>query len=264
MMSIVKWLERLSLDAVLVALCWCAALGSAVDKMAGPAGFAVLAMATWLAYVADRLWDVRPGTTTPVSERHLYYKNNYKAFFAAWLVLFVVAVLLAWNCLPARQFIEGWWLVFAVVLYLWLISRVQDFSRRLLLKRVLVPVLFTSGVAWMAESWMTPSGLAATAVLLVASLGNVLLISCQENRGNDLPPWVSRFAGAALVLHLVLGNGLLLVDWKCALAALYAGAVYYVLFIRIRTAGVAMIRMWTDATLADAALIILLLNVLLG
>ena len=264
MKRLVKWMERLSLDAVLVAVCWCASLGAAAGDMPDVGTFAILALAVWLAYVADRLWEVRPGRSGPSTDRHSYYQNNYTAFRSLWLVLFPLGAILGYLLLPQWQFLGGWVLVALVGLYLWIIGRTDDFSRRLLLKRTLVPLIFTGGVTWMAAGWTTVQGLAATGVLLFTSLANVLLISLQENRREGGPPWLGRLTGISLFLLLVVANGLLPLDWMIGLAALYAVGVYFVLYIRIRAAGVGMIRMWVDAALLDAGLIILILKLWLG
>ena len=80
-MMVFKWLERLSLDAVLVAVVWGLALGGK------GMGLIVLGLATWLTYVADRLWEVRPGKPVPQTDRHSYYKSNYTVFRTVWLAV---------------------------------------------------------------------------------------------------------------------------------------------------------------------------------
>jgi hypothetical protein len=65
-----------------------------------------------------------------------------------------------------------------------------------------------------------------------------------------------------MVLLVLAGNGALLIHWPVGIAALYCALVYFVLLLRIRERGVELIRLWTDATLADGAILILILQYL--
>ena len=256
----IKWLERLSLDAVGVALLWGGALGMLGGHSLRAGDWIVLALATWLTYVADRLRDAAPGRETPLTDRHLFYERHRKVVSLWWLGLFALVFLAAVILLPVWKLLWGWTLVVGIAGYLWFLGQPLGFSQRLLLKRICVPLIFTLGVGWIAESWRTPEGLLASAVLLAGALANVLLISYQENRDKELPAWLPRLLGGALLGLLVLGNGALLVRWSIGVAALYCAVVYFVLFIRIKAQGVGMVRMWCDAALADGAILILLIE----
>lgn len=260
MFTLFRWLERLSLDAVIVAVLWALALEAGQGAVDGGT-LVVLCLATWLTYVADRLRDAAPGRTVPLTERHLYYRDHYRQFRTAWLAAFPVAVLLAFLFLPLWKVLWGWVLVGVVLLYLYLLGRIRNPGSRLLLKRLAVPLIFTGGVAWMAESWRTPEGWCGTAVLLLGALANLFLISCQESGEEERPVWLPRSLGAAMILLVLAGNASLAIYWPAGAAALYCAAVYYVLFLRIKVREVEMIRMWADATLMDAAIILLILQI---
>ena len=60
MRKLVRWLERLSLDAVIVAVVWGLALGKDTGNPGLLVSIVILGCATWLTYVSDRLWEVRP------------------------------------------------------------------------------------------------------------------------------------------------------------------------------------------------------------
>jgi len=258
---LVKWLERLSLDAVVVAVVWGIGLAQAAGRPMGIGTAMVLAMATWLVYVADRLRDVGPGKVTPKTDRHLYYDRHYKPFGLAWLGGFAVVILLAVAVLPPWKILWGWVLVLGIVWYLWKLGKDLGAGQRLLLKRTAVPLLFCLGVAWMAESWRTPEGWCGTAVLLLGALANLLLISCQESGGENRPAWLPRALGISMILLVLAGNASLAVYWPAGVAALYCAAVYYVLFLRIKVQEVEMLRMWVDAALMNAAIIVLILQI---
>jgi hypothetical protein len=254
--------ERFSLDAVFVAVLWCVALWQVAGVGMDEGSLLVLTLATWLTYVADRLRDTAPGKAVPDTCRHLYYRDHYKAFRKAWLGTFPLTVLLAFVFLPMWKFLWGWVLVALILVYLHLLGRMKVASHRLLLKRLAVPLIFTVGVGWMAEGWRTMEAGAALLVLFFAALVNVLLISQAEAKGEASPVWLPGLTGGAMVLLVLAGNGALLIHWPVGIAALYCALVYFVLLLRIRERGVELIRLWTDATLADGAILILILQYL--
>lgn len=178
-----SWLERLSLDAVLVAVVWALALGGGAHII----GVEVLALATWLTYVADRLWEVRPGREAPRTDRHLYYQRHYKTWRILWLAGFVFVVGLALVGLPVWKWAGGWLIVALVAIYLYFLGKDLGARKRLLLKRTVVPLIFVAGVGWMAESWRTPETCLGTAVLLAGALVNVILVSTWESAEGALP-----------------------------------------------------------------------------
>lgn len=255
-----RWLERLSLDAVFVAVLWGMSLGAAAGGMPPPGELGVLAMATWLTYVADRLRDVRSGRPVPLTDRHLYYQNHYNEFRGAWLAGFLVVVPAALLMLPAWKFAGGWVLVGGILLYLWLVGKIRAASARLLLKRTAVPLIFTLGTAWMAEAWRTGAGLATAAVLLAGALANVLLISRREADPETAPGWLSPAAAGSVGLLALACLAAFPFHWPAGVAALYGTAVFAFLLNRIRETGLDHIRMWADAALADMAILFLLLE----
>ncbi|MGC9450433.1 MAG: hypothetical protein ACP5I4_03210 [Oceanipulchritudo sp.] len=258
--SLTRWLERLSLDAVMVALLWGLALEEVSRRQLRMGDILVLSLATWLTYVADRLRDAGSDRETPQTDRHLFHERNRKPISLIWLALFALSFLIAVILLPVWKLLWGWVLVMAIVAYLWVLGQRLSSSRRLLLKRIAVPLIFTAGVCWMTESWRTREGILASLVLLAGALANVLLISYQENRDKGYPPWLPRALGGSLFGLLLLGNGFLLLHWPFGVAALYGAAVYFILLLQVKARGVEWIRLWVDATLADMAILILVLE----
>lgn len=258
-MTVLKWLERLSLDAVIVALLWAGAVGMLAGHTLRTGDWLVLTLATWLTYVADRLRDAGPGREAPQTDRHRFHERHRRRISLVWLALFAFAFLVAVILLPVWKLLWGWILVVAIVAYLWFLGQDLSQSKRLLLKRIFVPLVFTAGVGWMAEGWRTREGLLALAVLLVAAFCNVLLISYQENRDRALPDWLPKVLGYGLLALLGTGNLALVLHWPVGVAALFCVAVYFLLYVKIKVRSASMVRLWADAALADTAILILLL-----
>ncbi|MGA1205899.1 MAG: hypothetical protein ACO3ZW_08880 [Opitutales bacterium] len=244
------WLERLSLDAVLVAMAWGLALGGRMMDLL------VLGIATWLAYVADRLWEVRPAKDVPQTDRHLYYLNHYRKFGLAWVMGLGASTTLALLFLPLWKVLGGCALVALISLYLYLLGRPMGFSGKLALKRSVVPLVFAAGVVWMSESWRSTDGIAGSMVLLSAAFANLLLISCRENRDQFLPAWLPRATGASLLGMLLVANAALLVHWPVGVAGLLCCMGYFVLMVRIRAADVVHARAWADGCLLVSGLLL--------
>jgi hypothetical protein len=257
-LTILRWLERLSLDAVAVAVVWGLALAELTGRRLDAWPVVVLALATWLTYVADRLCDVRPGRPVPVTDRHLYYKTHYKTFAIVWAVVFVAAVLVAVVDLPFWKWAGGWGVVLAVAGYLALLSRNMSPSNRLLLKRLAVPVIFTGGVGWMSECWRTQPGQLALGILLFSALGNVLLISYWESHDNSRPQWLVP-AGWISVLGLsALGIVALMLHFHLGLAGLACASGYAILFKLIKPGSEQPVRALVDGVMLLSGAILLI------
>jgi len=258
MRTLFQWLERLSLDAVMVAVVWGIALGRDSGNSALIFSISILGCATWLTYVSDRLWEVRPGRDIPATDRHLYYRNHYKVFAVIWLAVFILTVLFALLMLPLWKLLCGWLLVGLIVLYLLLIGMMNNPSARLLLKRTLVPMVFTCGVVLMAESWGTPGGIAGSVLLLSAALVNVLLISYWESHDENRPEWLVPANVASLVLLLICAHVALFMNWVLGLAGLICAGGYFYLLIQVKSGKAKHIRTWVDAVLVLAGMFVVL------
>ena len=258
--SCVKWLERLSVDAVLVGVLWGLALESSAGRPMRVGEIAVLALSTWLTYVADRLRDAQEAQLAAGTDRHGFHERNRRELVLAWLVVFTLAVIMAVAVLPGWKVLGGWVLVLGVVVYLWLLKQPMAERSRMLMKRLVMPLIFAAGVAWMTESWRTTEGIGAMVMLFGLALANVVLISCQENRGREELDWLWKLLGGALLGLLAAGNAALLLHWPSGLAGLACAAVYFGLMLRVKAVGVPAIRIWVDAVLAAAAVLVLILR----
>ena len=254
-----NWLERLSLDAVVVAVVWGLALGKDTSNPAMLLNIVILGSATWLTYVSDRLWEVRPGKDIPATDRHVYYRNHYKLFMASWVTGFVATFIAALLVLPLWKISCGCILVGVIVVYLVLLGRMVNLSARLLIKRTIMPIVFTAGVVLMSESWSTADGIAGSILLLSAALVNVLLISYWESHDKTIPGWLLPYLAGSLLLLLCIANVALFLHWPSGIAGLLCAAGYFVLFIQVKTGKARFVRAWVDGVLATAGLIVILM-----
>lgn len=253
MQVLTKWIERLSLDAVIVALLWGLAMG-----MRGVVELLVLGLATWLTYVADRLRDVAPGREVLATDRHMYYRNHYRGFVVLWFCGFVGVTTLAVFALPLWKIGWGLILVGLIVLYLWALGKIEKPDSRLLFKRVTVPVIFACGVGWMAESWKNPDEIYLTILLFAGALVNVLLISYWENRDKELPKWLPRMLGASVIGMFCLSQFGLLYFLSAGIGGLVSVLGYFILLLLVQAKKAVNVRAWSDLILAAGAIVILI------
>lgn len=264
MKAIFRWSERLSLDAVIVAIAWGIVIGRFATISIRFLDLFILGLATWLTYVADRLWEVRPGKMPPETDRHLYYRKNYKIFKLIWIINLIFSIALATVYLPVFKLLWGWGIVASIVFYLWLISRLENPSSKMLLKRTLVPLIFSAGIFLMMEGWRTPMAAIASSMLLSLALSNVLLISYWENSHGNRPKWLMHGTPVSLIILLVCAHVALFFNLPLGLAGLACCGGYFFMFIHIKTASANHVRGWVDVMLAVSAILVVLLTGLPG
>ncbi len=259
MKTICQWLERLSLDAVIVAGVWGAGLSITAGRSGILHDILILGLATWLTYVADRLWETRPGNDIPDTDRHRFYSSHFRQFKYLWIAVFVVSVSYAVMVLPLWKIICGWSLVLAIGGYLFAIARIERDASRMLFKRVLVPLIFTAGVILMSDAWRTWESMAGAILLLNAALSNVFLISYRENRDEEMPQWLPGVTIKSVFTLMILANAALFIHWQAGIAGLLCFAGYFVLFVKLRSGYAGRVRIWVDGILAAAGLLLLVL-----
>lgn len=204
--GILRKLELWSLDPVLVALAWWLVLPKRVGHPVAAAG--ILLLAVWLTYVADRLFDARPGREIPPTERHRYFRRHFRAFLSLWIGGFLFGASWAHASLPGELLRDGWCLVAVIVLYLMLVQGVSPGIYRTLLKRISVAVIFTAGLALMSGALATPSGRYGLLALGLGALGNLIVISLAEADSPETRSQLGRIWQVVVLLLLVAGIGL--------------------------------------------------------
>lgn len=101
------WPHLLSLEAPLVAVAWTWALSKMHDATIMPGVLSGLALAVWIIYVADRLFDTVGVPAESLDVRHAFYRRHRGTFMVALVValgfliynaLWVVPAGLMWQC----------------------------------------------------------------------------------------------------------------------------------------------------------------------
>jgi len=175
------WLNRLSLDAVLVAMVWCMAVAEAQNVLVGRVEVLLLGLFTWLAYTGDHLGDVWLGKATPTTGRHQWFFNNRRRLAVIWFVVAILVTLAALVVLPMWKFLWGLLLAAAVIAYFGIVRLPLSHVFLMFLKRGCVAALFAGGIVWMAEAWRQTVGMLVVLAFLLAALANLFLHSVWEN-----------------------------------------------------------------------------------
>jgi hypothetical protein len=169
-----QWWHLLSLDAPTVAALWSWTLARALHIHLPLTSPLLLALGTWLVYVADRILDgflvTSPAT---LRERHFFYARHRAAFLAAALPAGLVLLwLIATRMNPAARHEDV--AVFAIaLLYFCVIHRYGSSAERWLPKELAVGLVFAAATAVPAWSRFPPnlSGAALSPrVLLLAAV----------------------------------------------------------------------------------------------
>jgi hypothetical protein len=146
--NLAEWWHLLSLDAPTVAALWSWFFASAMHLHMPLFAALLLALGTWLLYVADRILDGLRPRQSELRERHLFHVRHRTAFlWAASLLL----VLLAWFVLtrmrPEALRDDSWIGVFAL-LYLFAVHRRSKRANATWLpKELAVAILFAAATA---------------------------------------------------------------------------------------------------------------------
>lgn len=225
------WPNLLSLDAPLVALLWQLLFVRCFHGSLGLLPAALLAVAVWLIYVADRTLDALRGTPgTAEQPRHEFYRRYWRTVLPIWVAALGTGGWLAWSRLPLPLFVEGSAVAAGTALYLTAVHVSPGLLRRAGSKESAVAVLFGMGASLAAWPGVQTSG----DVLAIALFSCLCWMNCAAiddwERGHGLRPSV--IAAAGLV---ALSAAWLLQDHRPILgAAETAGALGLVLLDRMR------------------------------
>lgn len=222
------WPNLLSLDAPIVALLWQILFVRCFHGSLGMLPAALLAVAVWLIYVADRTLDAWRGSIE--RPRHEFYRRHWRAVLPVWIAVLGSGAWLAWSRLPAPLFVEGAAVASGTGLYLAAVHLTPGLMRREGSKESAVAVLFGLGASLAA--W--PGVQTSSDVLAILLFSGLCWMNCTAiddwERGRELRP--SIIAAAALVALIAAG---LLRDHRPILgAAETTGALGLVLLDRLR------------------------------
>lgn len=140
------WPHLLGLDAPLVAVTWQMWWASLAGiELAWPQ-YAILGLAVWMLYLADRLADVRSAEPTDFqTDRHRFFARNKTAMRLLLAGVLGALVVLSPSLLPPRQFRGGLGLLAATAIYYWMIHHSRRRLRPRVPKEAVVGALFSLG-----------------------------------------------------------------------------------------------------------------------
>jgi hypothetical protein len=140
------WPGLLSLDAPIIAVLWLLLFGDALRVRVPAIETAVLAMAVWLIYVADRILDsFRESERSPLAPRHRFYREHRAAFVLPFCAILLLAASLAWTRLDERTLRGGVALAAIVAAYFGVVHLSGGRAQRWFPKELAVAVLFCAG-----------------------------------------------------------------------------------------------------------------------
>ena len=199
------WPNLLSLDAPVVALLWQLLFVRCFHGSLGVLPAALLAVAVWLIYVADRTLDAWRGVTD--QPRHEFYGRHWRAVLPIWIVTLGGGVWLAWSRLPERLFFEGAVVALCTGLYLAAVHLTPGLLRRAGSKESAVAVLFGLGASLAAwPGVQTSSDVLAIVLFSILCWMNCAAIEDFEH-GRELRPSVIAAAGlVAMIAACLLQN----------------------------------------------------------
>jgi hypothetical protein len=140
------WPGLLSLDAPIISVMWLVLFSRALRVRVPAAETAVLAMAVWLIYVADRILDsFRESERVPLAPRHQFYKEYRAAFVLPFCAILLLAAWMAWTKLDVRTLRGGVVLSAIVAAYFGVVHLSGSKAQRWFPKELAVAALFCAG-----------------------------------------------------------------------------------------------------------------------
>jgi hypothetical protein len=142
-----RW-HLLSLDAPTVAALWSWFFARAMHVDLPWHAPLLLALGTWLVYVADRILDgYHRDPTTPLRQRHLFHAQHRKAFLAAAVAAVGILLWLICARMTASVRHEDTILFAAAMLYFFLVHKPGSGSKHWLPKELAVGAVFAAATA---------------------------------------------------------------------------------------------------------------------
>ena len=227
-----QWPNLLSLDAPIVALLWQLLFVRCFHGSLGALPAALLAVAVWLIYVADRTLDAWRGAAGSAEQpRHEFYRRNWRAVLPIWIATLGGGAWLAWTRLPRPLFVEGVVVASCAALYLAAVHLTPGWLRRAGSKESAVAVLFGLGASLAA--W--PGVQTTSDVLAILLFSCLCWMNCTAiddwEHGRELRPSIIVAAGlVALIAAFVLQEHRPILG-----AAETAGALGLVVLDRLRS-----------------------------
>ena len=189
------WLyaNLLSLDAPIVAVVWLGAFSRAFDSSVAFSVYAVLFLAVWSIYVADRLLDsLRQQNWSLATQRHRFVRRYQKRFIGLLIVILTLTAVTTVNALPIDLIIAGLVLGSVVGIYFTAFVRLFPRLKPLRAKEFACGVVFAAGTALGVDTFrhgaFIDPGKYLPAVFLFAALCiyNCLIIAARERHTDQV------------------------------------------------------------------------------
>lgn len=195
------WPNLLSLDAPIVALLWQILFVRCFHGSLGILPAALLAVAVWLIYVADRTLDAWRGLVE--HPRHEFYRKYWRTVLPIWIAALGAAAWMAWSKLPGPLLAQGAVVASGTGLYLAGVHLKPGLLRRAGFKESAVAVLFGLGASLAAWPRVETTS-DALAILLFSVLCWMNCSAIEDwERGRAMRPSV--IAAAGLVALIAAG-----------------------------------------------------------
>lgn len=268
-----------SLDAPSVALAWSLGFAWAARVRLPLWVSALLVLAVWTVYVADRLLDAHNGLLTgqlqSLRERHLFHWRHRRAFLPLAVLAAVAAAFLVIALMPTGARERNSVLAAASLVYFTRVHAGRGLRSTFLRglwapfpKELLVGLLFTAGCvipAWSRSAFPVPALLAPAVFFAILAWLNCHAIDRWEADTNNTAPQRIALTACLVAVAGLLAAALLLHAQPRSAALLVAGAIAALLLalldaVRDRLAPVAL-RAAADLALLTPALLTPLLLV---
>jgi hypothetical protein len=261
-----EWWHLLSLDAPTIAALWSWFFARAMHLDLPFYAPLLLALGTWLLYVADRILDgLRQRNGELLRARHHFHARHRQSFL---LAASFIAVLLAWSVLTrmgAEALRDDSWIAVFAAIYLFAVHRKKSADRPRLPKELAVAILFAAATAVPAWSrlqigrhQLIPAVIFFASLCWINCVGiekwEATGLSAETGRAHPTTEWASLHLQsiATLVALLSLSAALLAPSrglMAVYLAALVSSALLFLLDARSARLSPLHLRIAADAAL---------------
>lgn len=140
MLSRLKWLTFLSLDAPLVAVAWQALIAKESGYQNSWYHTLIVFMSVWLGYAADRWFD-NFKSRRPSSEQHQFYAKHSSKVFVAWIIVLGASITLSFTYLDSHELRNGFVLMALAISYTLFAQKARKLKYYSLLKPLFTALL---------------------------------------------------------------------------------------------------------------------------
>lgn len=219
------WPTLLSIDAPVVAVLWLSLFARSLQLRVPAAVIAVLGLAVWLIYVADRILDsYREGDEAPLALRHRFYRAHRRLFALPFFATLLLTAWMACTQLDHAMLRNGFILALVVGAYFVVVHIARAKAQAWFPKELAVAALFAAGTClpvW-PEMRGAPELAAAGGFVLVAWMNTALI---------EYAEWMGMRAGASQRPHpLTIAMGRYYVLFGIIVAALALGGLVIAAF----------------------------------